>query len=141
MFCKTHSYEQHLRDWRKLRQSAESMQEILCSFSHIQLKSRFIDYYTPESWPNPFDIVQHQMYDVSGIGLLVYHTGVNLNFIDHSDVTWHVISNHESGQEGLVFEYQNQVYNFRPHMPVSTQYAWENCTKFITHHDVIVKPI
>lgn len=141
MFCKTQCHEQHLRDWRKLRQSASSMQEILACFSVISPKTRFIDYYTPESWPNPFDIVQYQMYDVSGISLLIYYTAVNLNFIDHNLVTWHVISNHESGQEGLVFEYQHQVYNFQPYMSVTTQYAWENCTKFITHHGVIVKPI
>lgn len=141
MFCKTQSSERHLRDWRNLRQTARSMQEILHCFSQVPVKNRFIDYYTPENWPNPFDIIQDQMYDVSAISLLIYHTAVNLGFIDFNQVTWHVISNHDSGQEGLVFEHQDHVYNFQPHMVVSTEYAWKNSTRFITHHCVIIKPI
>lgn len=43
-------------------------------FSSVPISSRYIDYYTPESWPNPWEILHNRWSCSSSISLLIAHT-------------------------------------------------------------------
>lgn len=141
MFSKNSSLERHLCEWRQLRHTASCPEDVLTAFGNLSTKNRYIDYYTPESWPNPFEIIQHGMYDVTGISLLMYHTLVSLDFLDYTSVTWKVISNHITGHEGLIFQdEQGWHYNFLAGERASPVFVQQNSTEFFVHN-IIVDPV
>lgn len=141
MFSKNGTLERHLCEWRQLRHTAGCVEDVLSAFGNLNVKNRYIDYYTPESWPNPFEIIQHSMYDVTGISLLMYHTLVSLNFLDYRSVTWKVVSNHITGHEGLIFQdAQGRYYNFIAGELADPVFVQQNSTEFFVHN-TIVSPV
>lgn len=121
MFEKHTDLEIRLQQWRDLRKQATCEEDVLEAFANIKVLPRYLDYYTPADWYNPFDIVEYGYFCTTGISLLLYHTLENLGYIDTELVEWKVISNHVTGYDGAVFVYDNYMYNLNPgkKVPVS----------------------
>jgi hypothetical protein len=114
MFEKHTNVEIRLMQWRDVRKHASSEADVLSAFSEIKPRYRYIDYYNPQDWYNPFELLEHGCFCTTGISILLYHTLANLSYIDTERVDWKVISNHVTGHEGAVFSYNNYFYNVVP---------------------------
>lgn len=74
------SAEERIEKWREFRESLNGLndEELLNNvaqfFATVPLGARCIDYYTPESWPTPWELLYHKLYCSSSISLLIYHT-------------------------------------------------------------------
>jgi len=74
------SAEERIEKWREFRESLtglereELLNNVAQFFATVPLGARCIDYYTPESWPTPWEILYHKLYCASSISLLIYHT-------------------------------------------------------------------
>lgn len=72
--------EQRIDDWAKFREELSSLDfqqqlvRVAEYFSDVPLGSRVIDYYTPSSWPSPWEILHHGLYCRSTTGILMYDT-------------------------------------------------------------------
>ena len=72
--------EERIAKWRELREEISSLEEeeqlnsIAEFFATVPIGARCIDYYTPDSWPTPWELLYHQLFCTSSISLLIYHT-------------------------------------------------------------------
>lgn len=136
MFRKTHTGSERLAVWRKFRQDFPNngtVEDVINAFSEIKLERRNIDYYTPESWPTPFEIVNDGLFCQSGITLILVSTLLNLQLIKTDEYRFDVVSNHITGTDGLVFVVDGLVYNFLPDRTVTLEFCEQNSTKFSSH--------
>ena len=66
--------------WRGLRtdvsvlEEKEQLNSIADFFASVPIGSRCIDFYTPDSWPTPWELLYHKLFCTSSISLLIYHT-------------------------------------------------------------------
>ena len=133
MFQNHHSPEDRLKIWRDLRhREFSSAEDIVKEFSTIKPSQRYLDYYTPKSWPNVFEIVSEGYLCTSGITLVLTATLINKNFITAEDLTFLVISNTLDGTDGLVLLHNKLVYNFNGAV-VTEQFALDNSVVFSKH--------
>jgi len=134
MFLKTQTSEDRLRIWREVRQKNFSTEkEILNEFSEIKILSRYLDYYTPSSWPTPFEIVSEGYLCCSGVTILITVILINKGFITSDQLLFPVISNNTTGDSGIVLLNNDNVYNFTPGKIESWEYVKDNSTIFQTH--------
>lgn len=63
-------FRKDLRDLEKYGQ----IEEVAKFFSKTPIGSRCVDYYTPEDWPTPWEILHDGLFCVSSISILMYHT-------------------------------------------------------------------
>ncbi len=74
------SAEERLEKWRGFRESLEDLSEedllntVADFFAAVPIGARCIDFYTPESWPNPWELLYHKLFCTNSISLLIYHT-------------------------------------------------------------------
>lgn len=74
------SPEDRLILWRSFRKSLEGValqkqiQEIANFFARTPISARSVDYYTPSSWPTPWEILHYGKLCQSSISILMYHT-------------------------------------------------------------------
>jgi len=135
MFVNLQTPEQRLSTWRDIRNKNHSnIQEVLEDFSSIKLVSRYLDYYTPKSWPNPFEIINEGYLCQSGVSLVLASTLVYKNFLFEDRILYPVISNNITGTSGLVILHDNLVYNFTPNKAETWEYVKENSTVFQIHN-------
>lgn len=72
--------EERMERWRNLRESISGLEEeeqlnsIADFFADVPIGSRCIDFYTPDSWPTPWELLYHKLFCTSSISLLIYHT-------------------------------------------------------------------
>ncbi len=72
--------EERIAMWRELREQIKNLDEeeqlnsIAEFFASVPIGSRCIDYYTPDSWPTPWELLYHKLFCTSSISLLIYHT-------------------------------------------------------------------
>lgn len=72
--------EDRLVIWRNLRLEIEPMstekkiEAVVDFFSQTPISSRVIDYYSPDSWPSPWELLFDGTYCTSAISLLMYYT-------------------------------------------------------------------
>jgi hypothetical protein len=131
MFSNTHTSQDRLKIWRDLRNDPSyDLDSILECFSSIKICSRYIDYYTPKSWPTPFEIVSEGHFCQSGITLVLLSTLLHKGFILEGEIDLCVISNNINGNTGLVGIQNNKVYNFEKDSIVDIDYLKENATIF-----------
>ena len=134
MFLKTHSPSDRLKIWRKIRQKDfASANDLVKEFSDIKILSRYLDYYTPKSWPTPFEIVSEGYLCQTGVTILLTATLINKNFITSNELIFPVISNNITGDSGIVLLDNNKVYNFMPGKIEEWDFVKENATIFQTH--------
>ena len=135
MFHKNLSGSERLSIWRNVRQKTHSnIVEVLQDFSTIEPLSRYLDYYTPSSWPNPFEIVNEGYLCQSGITLVLLSTLIIKGFISKDTIQLPVISNNITGTSGLVIYERDAVYNYTPGEIVSWKYVQDNATIFQIHN-------
>lgn len=131
MFPKSSTSKERLQIWRDIRQKEHSsLEDLLLDFSNIKLESRYLDYYTPNSWPTPFEIVSEGYLCQSGVTLILTATLIYKNFLSEQEILLPVISNNVSGNTGLVVLNNNQVYNFNQGEICSWDYVKEHSTIF-----------
>jgi len=134
MFHKNLSGSERLNIWRNVRQKPHNnITEVLEDFASIEMLPRYLDYYTPKSWPNPFEIVNEGYLCQSGVTLVLLSTLINKGFISEDTIQLPVISNNIIGTSGLVIYDRDFVYNFTPGKIVSWDYVKENATIFQIH--------
>lgn len=135
MFTPKQTGEQRLQAWRTLRQdpSITEAHHVVQQFSTVPLKPRYVDFYTPENWPTVFEIVQEGMFCYSGLCLVLASTLHYMKFINPESFQFDVISNHVTGDTGLVLIEQEYCYNFIPGEVVTVEYAHSNSTLYDTH--------
>lgn len=136
MFRKTQTGSERLSVWRRFRQEfpkTGTAEDVVKAFSTIKLERRSIDYYTPESWPSPFEIVNEGLLCQSGLTLIVASTLLNLKLIKSDQYRFDVVSNHITGTDGLVFVFEGFVYNFLPDSIVTVEFYESNSTRFSSH--------
>ena len=134
MFLKTHSSTDRLRIWREIRQKDfVSANDLVEEFSDIKILPRYLDYYSPKSWPTPFEIVSDGYLCLTGVTILLTATLINKNFITSNELIFPVISNNITGDSGIVLLDNNKVYNFMPGKIEEWDFVKENATIFQTH--------
>ena len=135
MFHKNLSGSERLNIWRNVRQKTHiDIKDVLEDFATIEPLSRYLDYYTPSSWPNAFEIVNEGYLCQSGVTLVLLSTLINKGFISKDTIQLPVISNNITGTSGLVIYDRDFVYNFTPGEIVSWEYVKENSTVFQIHN-------
>lgn len=76
----TYTAEERMLEWRHFRLSLkdldnnEVIERVAEFFKHIPIASRYVDYYTPASWPTPWEILSRGWCCESSISLLMAHT-------------------------------------------------------------------
>ena len=136
MFPKKSTPSTNLDIWRDIRLKAansDSATEVARWFDTKVQKMRYIDYYTPESWPNVFEIVSEGMYCQSSAALILAATLFHLGFVNTDTIRFDLVSNHITGDEGLVLVLDNMYYSFEPGKVHSEEYVKENSTTFCSH--------
>jgi len=85
MIWNTISNEERLHLWKRLRDDicilplSLQLAEIAKFCSKMPFGSRTLDYYSPESWPTPWEILFHGSFCTSSISLLMFYTLELLN--------------------------------------------------------------
>lgn len=52
----------------------EQLNRVAIFFAELPIGSRCIDYYTPSSWPSPWEILHYRLFCENAASLLMYHT-------------------------------------------------------------------
>ena len=72
--------EERIARWKDLRDTINGEDEAVLLnnvaqfFADVPVGARFVDFYTPESWPTPWEILYHKLFCVNSISLLIYYT-------------------------------------------------------------------
>jgi len=72
--------EERISRWKDLRDSLDGSDEeemlnnVAQFFADIPVGPRYIDYYTPDSWPTPWEILYDKLFCPNSISLLIYYT-------------------------------------------------------------------
>lgn len=130
------STQNRLDNWRKLRKSFSvnsTIADVVAAFDTPPQKIRYIDYYTPNNWPNVFEIVANGMFCQSGISLMLAATLLDLKLINTKTLHFDVISSQIDSIEGLVLKHNNYYYNFIPGQVSTQEVVKNNGTIFDTH--------
>ena len=138
MFEKTSDVTRRLNQWRELRHNATSEEEVLEAFSQVKILPRYLDYWTPKTWPNPFVIVEEGYFCATGIAILLYQTLGHLKFLNPAETQWKVISNHVTGNDGAVFITNGRMYNLNPERSVSLTDAEDLHITLIDYKDLFL---
>ena len=137
MFERHHTGRDRLQVFRDFRHQQPDANTIVEAFANVHTKPRYVDYYTPEAWPNMFDIISEGMFCQSGLTLIMAGTLHHLGLTNTPDLNFVAISNHITGKDGLVLMDGGNCYNFLPGEVVSEQFAKENS---ITLDEHIIQP-
>jgi len=125
--------QQRISIWRDYKNGRPTIKNVLQYIDSIETIGRTFDYYTPSTWPTPWEILDQGMFCVSGKAILLYHTLAQLKYIDTRNVRWLVVENKEIWQEGLVFFDGVCYYNILPNTSVNIQ----NFDNYITVREII----
>lgn len=72
--------DERLRLWKDLRNEIkpkvleQALSDVANFFAKMPFGTRTIDYYTPDSWPTPWEILYHGMFCTSSISVLMFYT-------------------------------------------------------------------
>lgn len=117
--------------WKKLRSDistaefSKQLDMVAKFFANMPYGSRTIDYYTPDSWPTPWEIIYHGSLCKSSISLLIFYT-FSLLHLDH---TFELYLIDDSEDEYLIPVIDNQfVLNYQLGVVSSYQEVKEEFT-------------
>lgn len=115
MFEKHHTSQDRQRIWREFRNRDDlTIEKIVEEFSYVKVLDRYLDYYTPSSWPDVFTILYDGYFCQTGTTLLMIATLDYKGFIKDDTLVLPVISNNDIGNTGIVFELDGKFLNFSP---------------------------
>lgn len=101
-----------LREKIKDKSKEEQIQEVADFFRTLPFSSRYLDYYSPDSWPTPWEILWDTMFCVNTISLMMYYTLYLLGF---DDIKVCLIDDLEAGDRYLLPVLDNKyVLNYIP---------------------------
>lgn len=72
--------EERISKWKEFRDEIRSNDEeellnkVAEFFADVPVSTRYIDFYTPSSWPTPWEILYDKLFCPNSVSLLVYHT-------------------------------------------------------------------
>lgn len=72
--------EERLSKWKNFRDGISEVEEeellnnVAQFFADMPVGSRYIDYYTPASWPTPWEILYDKLFCANTVSLLIYYT-------------------------------------------------------------------
>jgi hypothetical protein len=123
-----------LQWWREIRnKNLTTIEDVLLEFRSLVPERRYIDYYSPNNWPNPFEIVSNGHLDVSGISLVIAAT-LHYKKIIKSDIfDFHVISRNTDGEIGLFLKHDKTYVNFISGQVNTEQFVLDNGIIFENH--------
>lgn len=84
--------------WKKLRAEIENksiefqLESISQFFKDVPLGPRSVDYYTPDTWPTPWEILFHGSFCTSSVSILMFYTLILAN-TKHKIELWVVKDN------------------------------------------------
>ena len=134
MFEKHHTSQDRQKIWREFRNREDlTIETIVDEFQYIKVLDRYLDFYTPSSWPNIFTILYDGYFCQTGITLLMIATLDYRGFIKNDGLILPVISNNDIGNTGVVFQLENNFLNFSPGELTPKEVALEHGTLFQTH--------
>lgn len=134
MFNNTHSIQERQNVWRELRHRSDLTPEIIVStIGATTVQNRYLDFYSPDSWPSVFEIVQHGMFDLTGLTIVITATLADAGFINSHEVTLDVISNHVNGNVGALLHQDDRLYNFLPGKITPSNQVQEQYTRYDRH--------
>ena len=135
MFTRTQQGSDRLAQWRQFRQRTDvtTAEQVVEAFASTPLDQRYLDYYTPDTWPSVFEIVEEGLLCQSGLTLVMASTLHYFNIMKTDLIQLHAISNHTNGDAGLVLIDDGKVYNFIPGQIVTEQYLLDNSTCYDKH--------
>jgi hypothetical protein len=79
-FWNSSSPEDRIIKWREFREEIrdlpkqEQLNRVAAFFANVPVGARSIDFYTPSTWPSPWEILYHKEYCASSISLLIFYT-------------------------------------------------------------------
>jgi hypothetical protein len=138
MFEKHTTVATRLEQYRELRTSKLSKSKILEHFGEIKPRSRYIDYWTPKSWPKPFEILEHGYFCTTGISILLYQLLGHLDYLNPYETEWKVISNSMNGFDGAVFVHNENMYNLDTSKPVPIDIAKDYYVELTTFKNLYI---
>jgi len=134
MFLPTHTPEQRLAVFRDLRQRPDHTPGTIAqAFSDIKITPRYLDFYTPDSWPSVFDIVREGYFCQTGVTLMIAGALWYLKLLNNTEVTMDAISNTVNGNDGIILIDGDRCYNFIPGEIVTPEYVKENSITLDSH--------
>ena len=133
MFHKHHTSNERLQLFRDFRHQSPDADTVVEAFANVDTKPRYVDYYSPDTWPGLFDIISEGMFCQSGLTLIMAGTLHHLGLMKSSDITLIAISNYITGKEGLVLLDQDSCYNFLPGEVVTEKFAKDNSITLDKH--------
>lgn len=74
------SGDEYIRLWKHLREDIkdkslqQQLDEVARFCAPIPFGARTLDYYSPENWPTPWEIIFYNSYCTSSISLLIFYT-------------------------------------------------------------------
>jgi hypothetical protein len=126
--------EGRLEWWRNIRhRDHATIADVVAEFGDLEPQLRYLDYYTPSSWPSPFEIVAEGQLDVSGISLTLAATLCYKKLINSERLHFDVISSHVDGAVGLFLRHESEYINFIPGQVNTVQFVQDNGTIFDSH--------
>ena len=136
MFLSSTVTQNNIKIWRNIRNTISpdfSLEDIVALFDTPPSKTRYIDYYCPENWPNVFDIVADGMNCQSSISIIIAATLVDAGFIKTSKIQFDVVSSHNVASEGLLLKLPEGYCNFTPGKIHSAEYVKQNASIYDSH--------
>ena len=104
--------------------------------SSIPYGSRTIDYYTPDSWPTPWEILAHRQFCTSSISLLAYYT---ITMVSDADISLHLVD--DGDDVYLLPEINNKFLNYYPNDLVNRAELAEEIEILKTYTRDSLKPV
>lgn len=134
MFNNAHTIQDRQNVWRDLRHRSDLTPELIVStIGATQVQHRYLDFYTPDNWPSVFEIVHDGLFDLTGITLVITTTLAEAGFINSSEVTLDVISNHINGNTGALLHLDGLLYNIIPGEITPSNQVQDYYTRYDRH--------
>ena len=92
--CNSGSSESRLSLWKNFREeitpldTAVQIQKVAKFFQQTPIGTRSLDFYTPSTWPTPWEILYNGTYCPNSISLLIYYSLVLLPKFDRKVDIW-----------------------------------------------------
>ena len=118
------SYEQRLASWRYLRDCVETaqdpIQEVIDFYSKAPLHTIAADPYTPSTWPDPWELLEENIYCPFVKILAICYTLQLTDVLSGADFEIHITYDREMSQTFYLLYVNNQVIGYQHDKAITT---------------------
>ena len=118
------SYEQRLASWRYLRDCVETaqdpIQEVIDFYSKAPLHTIAADPYTPSTWPDPWELLEENIYCPFVKILAIFYTLQLTDVLSGADFEIHITYDREMSQTFYLLYVNNQVIGYQHDKAITT---------------------